>query len=1030
MSRFLQLTIGALFLGVIVPIASLAETTLNPTDLLLQQELRQEQIKDTTGRVGAQLDIIIDEYERNGLSGDDVTVLKAIRSVLGELTQEEIRKVITLLQSARNTTDPSKSSENTLNAYAGQKSIIVQLRHLLLEYERQQILREIARRFRALARRQGVNMSETVALYKATLGRDARRSKESHRISLQLQATEQSTIHAETSIILKKLYEVVGKMDGLPAEKPRAAVTRAKESELGTIVANATEDLKESRLTSAAGNEQRARDIFVELSRLLRPDRDAMTTLKEALKELQKTMVKQEVLVEETKQLAATKKDEDLRDEVEKRQMQVVDETAMISEDIAELAPIAASELKESIDHLQEARSKISANVSSRDRNAAGEAPAVAKQKEALEKMEAAKVALVKKIAEAEEASEDSDDKISKLKKLLAEVQELSQKQEDAKAAANLVSDAKSDQLPKHAAHQQTLKALTQDAHAKAIPLAKNAAESLAEASKQMSKAADTLAKKLTAPRAQQAAADALKRAESELAQEVATLEKAEEQMAKLDALSKKVSELIQDQQKVQLQTAKAAQIPDAEGKRQALAQVAPQGKLAGQTEAAAQEAAQTAPQAARNLATASNDMGNAKKELQKPDAAVARKEQGRALENLLTAKQNIDQKKEELAKALGKPEENKPDLLAQASEQVSAAQLLVNKAVSDLERPASLSDLVKAEQEKLAGLVAEKAKAKPESAALMAAKAATKKAAEKLESKDVIAAISEMAKAQKHLQAAAKSESATPASPAGNATPGPAEPSTNGKPAANSPPAAASPAKDGQPPAAAAAAPADAQKPSAAQLAKEQGDLAAIATQLAKTEPQTAAEPLDAANEMISPLTSGAISMLPMDAQLSLRAAQQALTEASAKASSGDASPAQDSAQSAQDSLNKAAAALALAQKGLGNNSEQQMAQGEGGKGESEQKGKGDAKGPGKSKPKSDSKEGEGNGDKGNFNGKGGADGRLRKVADRNTFIGLPARERNAILQSLGESYPEEFGPLVEQYLKNLSDQASRSSR
>ncbi|MGY8673793.1 MAG: hypothetical protein ACKVHO_14545, partial [Verrucomicrobiia bacterium] len=810
MSRFLQLTIGALFLGVIVPIASLAETTLNPTDLLLQQELRQEQIKDTTGRVGAQLDIIIDEYERNGLSGDDVSVLKAIRSVLGELTQEEIRKVITLLQSARNTTDPSKSSENTLNAYAGQKSIIVQLRHLLLEYERQQILREIARRFRALARRQGVNMSETVALYKAT-----RRSKESHRISLQLQATEQSTIHAETSILLKKLYEVVGKMDGLPAEKPRAAVARAKESELGTIVANATEDLKESRLTSAAGNEQRARDIFVELSRLLRPDRDAMTTLKEALKELQKTMVKQEVLVEETKQLAATKKDEDLRDEVEKRQMQVVDETAMISEDIAELAPIAASELKESIDHLQEARSKISANVSSRDRNAAGEAPAVAKQKEALEKMEAAKVALVKKIAEAEEASEDSDDKISKLKKLLAEVQELSQKQEDAKAAANLVSDAKSDQLPKHAAHQQTLKALTQDAHAKAIPLAKNAAESLAEASKQMSKAADTLAKKLTAPRAQQAAADALKRAESELAQEVATLEKAEEQMAKLDALSKKVSELIQDQQKVQLQTAKAAQIPDAEGKRQALAQAAPQGKLAGQTEAAAQEAAQTAPQAARNLATASNDMGNAKKELQKPDAAVARKEQGRALENLLTAKQNIDQKQEELAKALGKPEENKPDLLAQASEQVSAAQLLVNKAVSDLERPASLSDLVKAEQEKLAGLVAEKAKAKPESAALMAAKAATKKAAEKLESKDVIAAIGEMAKAQKHLQAAAKSESATPASPAGNATPGQAEPSTNGKPAANSPPAAASPAKDGQSPAAAA----DAQKPSAAQL-------------------------------------------------------------------------------------------------------------------------------------------------------------------------------------------------------------------
>jgi hypothetical protein len=1028
MSRFLTLSIAVLVLGTLAPSTTFAETTINSTDLLLQQELRQEQIKDTTGRVGAQLDVIIDEYERNGLSGDDVSVLKAIRSVLGDLTQEEIRKVITLLQSARNTTDPGESSENTLNAYAGQKSIIVQLRHLMLEYERQQILREIARRFRDLGRRQGVNMSETVALYKATLGRDARRSKESHRISLQLQATEQSTIQTETSILLKKLYDVVGKMDGLPAEKPRAAVVRAKESELGTIVANATEDLKESRLTSAAGNEQRARALFVELSRLLRPDRDAMTTLKEALKELEKTMVKQEVLVEETKQLAAAKKDEDLRDEIEKRQMQVVDETAMISEDVAELAPVAASELKESIDQLQQARSKLSANVSSKDRNEAGDAPAVAKQKEALKKMEAAKVTLVKKITEAEEASDESDDKISKLKKLLAEVQELSQKQEDAKTAANLVSDAKSDQLPKHAAHQQTLKALTQDAHAKAIPLAKQAAESLAEASKQMSKAADTLAQKLTAPRAQQAAADALKRAESELAQEVATLEKAEEQMAKLDALGKKVSELIQEQQKVQLQTAKAAQTPDAEGKRQALAQAAPQAKLAGQTEAAAQEAAQSAPQAARNLAAASNDMGNAKKELQKPDAAVARKEQGRALENLLTAKQNIDQKKQELAKALGKPEANKPDLLAQASEQVSAAQLLVNKAVSDLERPATLSDLVKAEQEKLAALVAEKAAADPDSALLLAAKEATKKAAAKLESQDVVAAIGEMAKAEKSLLAAAKSESAASGKPP--AKPGDATtPAGKAAPTGKSP---ASPASDAGKPATASK-PSDANaaaKPSAAQLAKEQGDLAAIANQLAKTEPQAAAEPLDTANEMISPLTSGAISMLPMDAQLSLRAAQQALTEASAKASSGDASPAQDSAQAAQDSLNKAAAALALAQKGLGNNSEQQMAKGEGGKGESEQKGKGDAKGPGKSAPKSDSKDGQGNGDKGNFTGEGGADGRLRKVADRNTFIGLPARERNAILQSLGESYPEEFGPLVEQYLKNLSDQASRGSR
>ena len=55
-------------------------------DKLLQQELRQEQIKATTSRVGVQLGAVIDEYERNGLEGDDVVVLKAIRGVLDKLS--------------------------------------------------------------------------------------------------------------------------------------------------------------------------------------------------------------------------------------------------------------------------------------------------------------------------------------------------------------------------------------------------------------------------------------------------------------------------------------------------------------------------------------------------------------------------------------------------------------------------------------------------------------------------------------------------------------------------------------------------------------------------------------------------------------------------------------------------------------------------------------------------------------------------------------------------------------------------------
>ena len=41
--------------------------------------------------------------------------------------------------------------------------------------------------------------------------------------------------------------------------------------------------------------------------------------------------------------------------------------------------------------------------------------------------------------------------------------------------------------------------------------------------------------------------------------------------------------------------------------------------------------------------------------------------------------------------------------------------------------------------------------------------------------------------------------------------------------------------------------------------------------------------------------------------------------------------------------------------------------------------------------------------------------------------FTGLPKRDRAAIQQSQGEKYPQEYGPLVEQYLKNLSDQSGK---
>src|SRR5258705_9417375 len=107
----------------------------NPSanDRILQQELKQQQIRTTTQRVGDQLETIIAEFDRNGIAGEDVKVLKAIRGVLGKLTQKDMEMVIGFLQEARTSNDPSAASRKASDAYAGQKTIITQLKQLVLE---------------------------------------------------------------------------------------------------------------------------------------------------------------------------------------------------------------------------------------------------------------------------------------------------------------------------------------------------------------------------------------------------------------------------------------------------------------------------------------------------------------------------------------------------------------------------------------------------------------------------------------------------------------------------------------------------------------------------------------------------------------------------------------------------------------------------------------------------------------------------------------------------------------------------------
>ena len=54
---------------------------------------------------------------------------------------------------------------------------------------------------------------------------------------------------------------------------------------------------------------------------------------------------------------------------------------------------------------------------------------------------------------------------------------------------------------------------------------------------------------------------------------------------------------------------------------------------------------------------------------------------------------------------------------------------------------------------------------------------------------------------------------------------------------------------------------------------------------------------------------------------------------------------------------------------------------------------------------------------------------GQLHDTTGNGKFITVMNRERTAITEPQGETRPQEYSPMIDQYLKNLSDQATASS-
>ena len=378
-----------LLIGILVlPILSEAATPVSTKtrNALIKQEVQQGNIGASLGRVARQIDLVIAEYDRNGLEGDDVDTLKRFRGMLNNLTQSEVTKIVKQLESARIIeNDRSKSNNNAFGAFAGQKQVTVQLEQIYLEWQRQQIFRELSSRFNRLSGTQRDNMQRTVDMYKKLDGSSSYRYREESKIDLRIQELDQAGINDEAASLVKKLAELNEKLDTFTEPRPKLAMEKVT-AELNPSLEGALDDLKGNKLASAAGNERRARDAMLDLARILAPKRDKEEVIRQAIRDIEKAITDQEKVKGDTQKLKETT--EVKPENLERDQAELVDRTDLIREDVKEFVPKAAEELKASTDNQQNARAVLSNSKAS---NEAKAEQAAQQQSEAIENLADAK---------------------------------------------------------------------------------------------------------------------------------------------------------------------------------------------------------------------------------------------------------------------------------------------------------------------------------------------------------------------------------------------------------------------------------------------------------------------------------------------------------------------------------------------------------------------------------------------------------------------------------------------------------------
>jgi len=479
----------------------------------------------------------------------------------------------------------------------------------------------------------------------------------------------------------------------------------------------------------------------------------------------------------------------------------------------------------------------------------------------------------------------------------------------------------------------------------------------------------------------EQDAIDKLQQAAEQLSKQLADAQKAADEAAKdstqkLQQLQQQIQDAQQAQQQVAQNTAQAANNPSA------LAQAQQQQN---QVQQATQNMQQTASPlslpAAQALANAQQAMQQAQQAQQANNAQQAQQAQQQAQQDLQQASQAVQQ-----AIAQNQQQSTDPSQLAQAANQLQQAQTDVSNALaaSQQQQPGQQAN---AQQGSQPPPGSQQANSQPSSPG-------------------------QQADAQQGSQPPPGSQQANsqPSSPGQQA-----DAQQGSQPPPGSQQANSQPSSPGQ------------------QANAQQGSQQSSGSQQANSQPssgsQQSGQSMQQAQQALAQAAQAAQAAagtpgLPDAAQGAIKDAQQSIAQGQQAASQGNAQATASAAAQAQASLAQAQAAVAVAQAGMTPSPSSSPSSGSGPMMAGQQPG---SPMPGDEPPMPDQPSGD---SAKSLTGGSNQKGSLHDTTGKGKFISVMSRERTAISETQAEPRPQEYSPMIDQYLKNLSDQATAASR